>query len=236
MTLSKAVAFYGLPLEPEAAPVNGNVYVELRWLRSPDDSTAPNDGYRIYRKLDGQSDYTLIYTVNATGATTYLYRDSKPDLGVGRKAMYRITYFRGPAESDPLEAEATPLPSWDVLLVSPTNEAGNVPLLPTFTWKPVPEPMGESQFYQMVLWDMGHGPANGILIRTLGETSVTFTGLPGTAFERLQPHRMYHWAMRAAFGIDLTQNALSIAVNDGYTTTFPTVKPTEMWTFITGDW
>jgi hypothetical protein len=47
---------------------------------------------------------------------------------------------------------------------------------------------------------------------------------------------MYHWAMRAALGIDLNLNAVSIAVNDGYTTIFPTVKPTEMWIFTTGDW
>jgi hypothetical protein len=234
VTLSKQVGFFGL--EPEAAPPGGNVYVELRWNKSPDDTaTRTGDGYRIYRKLATETEYRLLYTVNATGAASYLYRDSSPDLRVGLRADYRITYFCGSAESDPLEASATPLPMWDVRLVSPANEASGVSLYPTFVWEPTTT-VGTTQFYQMVFWDMGHGPANGILISTLNQTSATFTGLPGTRFERLIPYRMYHWAMRAALGIDLNLNAVSIAVNDGYTTIFPTVKPTEMWIFTTGDW
>ena len=234
VTLSKQVGFFGL--EPEAAPPGGNVYVELRWNPSSyDTATRTGDGYRIYRKLANETEYRLLYTVNATGASSYIYRDGSPDLRVGVRADYRITYFCGSAESEPLEASATPLPMWDVRLVSPANEESNVSLYPTFVWAPTAT-VGTTQFYQMVFWDMGHGPANGIVIRTLNQTSATFTGLPGTAFERLIPHRMYHWGMRAALGIDIELNAVSIAVNDGYTTVFPTLKPTEMWVFTTGDW
>lgn len=237
VTLGKQVGFYSL--EPNAAPPGGNVYVELRWNKSAaDTATVTGDGYRIYRKLANESEYRLLYTVNATGAATYLYRDSSPDLQVGLRADYRITYFSGAAESEPLEASATPLPMWDVRLVSPADQASDVSLYPTFTWAPTAT-VGTTQFYQMVFWDMGHGPANGILIRTLNQTSVTYAGIPGTRWERLIPHRMYHWAMLAALGIDLDLNAVSIAVNDRYSTAdgiFPTVKPTEMWTFITGDW
>ncbi len=238
VTLSKKTGFYSEPLEPLAAPAGANLYVELRWLKAAEDASGvAGDGYRIYRKLEGEDDYTLIYTVDATGAASYLYRDSKPDLAVGRTAYYRITYFRGTAESAPLEAACTPLPAWDVRLVSPADHAENVPLYPTFTWTPSLAPAGTTQYYQMVFWDMGHGPANGILIRAApNTTSVTYTGIPGTVWERLLPHRMYHWAIRFALDVDLSKNAISIAVNDGYTTTFPTQKPAEMWTFITGDW
>jgi len=234
VTLCKQLGFFSL--EPEAAPPGGNLYVELRWDKSPDDTgTRTGDGYRIYRKLATETEYRLLYTVDATGDSSYTYRDSSPDLRVGLRADYRITYFCGSAESVPLEASATPLPMWDVRLVSPTNEAFNVSLYPTFTWAPTAT-VGTTQFYQMVVWDMGHGPAWGVVISTLNETSATFTGLPGTAFERLIPHRMYHWGMRAALGIDLNLNAVSVAVNDGYTAVFPPVQPTEMWVFTTGDW
>jgi len=238
VTLSKKVGYYGELLEPGAAPSGANLYVELRWRKAAEDAAGvAGDGYRIYRRLADEADYKLIYTVNATGAATYLYRDSKPDLEVGKTAYYRIVYFRGTAESAPLEAEATPLPAWDVRLVSPADHAEGVPLYPTFTWTPSPGPVGTTQYYQMVFWDMGHGPANGVTIKTPSNvTSVAYPGIPNSPFERLMPHRMYHWALRFALGVDLTKNAISIAVNDGFTGTFPTVKPTEMWTFITGDW
>ena len=71
VTLSKQVGFFSL--EPEAAPPGGNVYVELRWDRSSDDiPTRTGDGYRIYRKLATETEYRLLYTVNATGASSYI--------------------------------------------------------------------------------------------------------------------------------------------------------------------
>ncbi len=235
VTLSKKVGYFGL--EPAAAPAGGNLYVELRWLRSTPDATGvTGDGYRIYRKLATETDYRLLYTVNATGVATYIYRDSTPDLQVGLRADYRITYFRGTAESAPLEGSATPLPMWDVKLVSPSDEATGASLFPSFTWAPTAT-VGTAQFYQVVIWDYPHGPATGVLISVLGATSTTYTGIPGTRWERLQPHRMYHWEMRAALAYDVTTaNAISIATNQGYTTVFPTQTPWEIFTFTTGDW
>ena len=235
VTLGKKVAFLGL--EPQAAPAGSNLYVELRWLRSAEDTGVGTiTGYRIYRKLATETDFRLLYTVQATGAASYLYRDSTPDLQVGLTATYRIVAYKGSVESDPLEASCTPLPTWDVKLVSPADEASGVSLFPTFTWAPSPAAVGTTQFYQVAFWDMPHGSASGIVIRVLNSTSATYTGLSGTAWERLLPHRMYHWEMRAALGIDLTVNAVSIATNNGYTTVFPTQKPWEIFTFTTGDW
>ncbi|MCX7750283.1 MAG: carboxypeptidase regulatory-like domain-containing protein [Candidatus Bipolaricaulota bacterium] len=235
VTLNKKVAFYGL--EPTAAPAGGNVYVELRWRRSASDTGGGAiTGYRIYRKLAGEADFRLLYTVAAPGASTYLYRDSTPDLQVGVTATYRIVAYRGNVESAPLEASCTPLPTWDVRLVSPADEAKDVDLFPTFTWAPTAI-VGTTQFYQLAFWDMPHGDTAGIVIRVLNATSAQYTGISGSAWERLQPHRMYHWEMRAAFAIDVTTaNAVSIATNNGYTTVFPTQTPWEIFTFTTRGW
>jgi len=234
VTLNKKVGFFGL--EPQAAPPGGNLYVELRWRRSVDDLAAvTGDGYRIYRRLATEADFRLLYTVSATGAATYIYRDSTPDLLVGLTAHYRITYFRGTAESVPLEGSATPLPTWDVRLVSPADYATDVALHPTFSWAPTTI-VGTTQFYQMAFWDMPHGQAWGVLTSVLNATSTTFTGIPGGRWERLQPHRVYQWEMRAALGIDLAANAVSVATNIGYTGVFPTQTPWEMFTFTTRDW
>jgi len=234
VTLGKQIAFFGL--DPAAAPPGANLYVELRWRRSPHDlAPVTGDGYRIYRRLAHEADFRLLYTVNATGALAYIYRDSTPDLMVGLTAFYRITYFRGTAESAPLEASATPLPTWDVKLVSPADEVTGVAHLPTFTWAPTAL-VGTTQFYQVRVWDTPHGGFSLTITALLNATSVTYTGIPGTGFERLQPHRMYQWDVRAALGIDLDANAVSVATNFGYTAVFPTQVPWEIFSFTTGDW
>ncbi|MEN3009890.1 MAG: carboxypeptidase regulatory-like domain-containing protein [Candidatus Bipolaricaulaceae bacterium] len=235
VTLGRKVAYFSL--EPEAAPVGGNLYVELRWRKAAEDAaTVTGDGYRIYRKLAGEADYRLLYTVDATGAATYTYRDSTPDLQVGVRADYRITYFRGTVESAPLEASCTPLPSWDVQLISPVDGASGVSLYPTFTWAPTAL-VGTTRFYQIRVWDTPHGGYTITITPPLNATSVTYTGIPGGPFERLQPHRMYQWEVRAAIAIDVTTaNAVSIAANNGYTGTFPTLVHPDVRAFTTKDW
>ena len=71
-----------------------------------------------------------IYTVGATGAYTYTYRDSSPDLKVGVQATYRITAYKGEAESSYIEASTTPLPPWEVRLLEPADESTGVSLTP----------------------------------------------------------------------------------------------------------
>jgi hypothetical protein len=235
VTLGKRLAFFGV--EPQAAPAGANLYVELRWRKAAGDAAGvTGDGYRIYRRLATEADFRLLYTVNATGAATYIYRDSTPDLLVGLTAHYRITYFRGTAESLPLEASATPLPAWDVRLVSPADYATGVGLHPTFSWAPTAT-VGTTQFYQVLLLDTPHG-GGAVTLDVRDATSVTYAGIPGGPFERLQPHRVYQWEMRAALGIDTdTANAVSVATNSlWFTGVFPPQQPWEMFTFTTGDW
>jgi hypothetical protein len=233
VTLSRQVGYLS---EPLAAPPGGNLYVELRWRKAAEDAPGvTGDGYRIYRRLAGETDFRLLYTVDATGSATYLYRDSTPDLQVGRMATYRITYFRGTAESDPLEASCTPLPTWDVRLVSPADGAAGVPLLPTFTWTPTVV-LGTARLYQVRIWDT---PLGGFVITSgalADVTSWTYPGIPGTGFERLQPHRMYQWEVQAAIAYDDAASAVSVAANNGYTGVFPTLVHPDVRAFTTGDW
>ena len=108
--------------------------------------------------------------------------------------------------------------------------------MPTFEWAPTAL-VGTTRFYRIRLWDTPHGGYTIWMVPPLDATSYTYTGIPNTGFERLQPHRMYMWEMQAAIALDMTtSNAISIAANNGYTTTFPTVVPTQIFAFTTGDW
>jgi hypothetical protein len=241
VTLSKQVAF--MSLEPQAAPAGANIYVELRWAKSTDDPGIT--GYRIYRKLAGEADFRLIYTVGATGASTYTYRDGSPDLKVGVQATYRITAYKGEAESGYIEASTTPLPPWDVHLLEPADESTGVSLTPTFRWQPT-QLVGTVQLYRLWLWDAVHGWGWPLISPTLQNTTTcswsqlfVYPGYPttGTPWERLQPYRTYEWYLDYAVAFDAypTWTAASVAVNDGVTTAFPTVLPAEMAQFTTGD-
>jgi len=237
VTLSKQLGFFGAPLDPQAAPPGGNLYVELRWRRSPDDPDNVT-GYRIYRRLAGETEFRLLYTVQATGAWTYLYRDSTPDLAVGVTATYRITAYKGTVESEPIEASTTPLPPWDVRLVSPADGATEVDLLPTFTWEPTAL-VGTTQRYRVWVLDTAHGAPRYVVSGFLDNvTSWTFTGIPRTPYERLQPHRMYQWGIDLAIAYDDVTNptAVSVAVNDYVLWAYPVQKPKELFTFTTRDW
>jgi hypothetical protein len=241
VTLSKQVAF--MSLEPQAAPAGANIYVELRWAKSTDDPGIT--GYRIYRKLAGEADFRLIYTVGATGASTYTYRDGSPDLKVGVQATYRITAYKGEAESDYIEASTTPLPPWDVHLLEPADESTGVSLTPTFRWQPT-QLVGTVQLYRLWLWDAVHGWGWALISPTLQNTTtcswsqlLVYPSYPtaGTPWERLQPYRTYEWYLDYAVAFDAypTWTAASVAVNDGVDPAFPTVLPAEMAQFTTGE-
>ncbi|MGQ9700733.1 MAG: carboxypeptidase regulatory-like domain-containing protein [Candidatus Bipolaricaulaceae bacterium] len=246
VTLSKQVAFMSngeSSLEPQAAPAGANIYVELRWARSNDDPGIT--GYRIYRKLAGEADFTLIGTVAATGANSYTYRDPKPDLQVGVEAMYRITAYKGDLESDYIEASTTPLPPWGVQLLEPADESTGVSQTPSFRWAPT-QLVGAVQRYRLWLWDATHGwgwalisPMLQNVTQCAWEDLRVYPGYPtaGTPWERLQPYRTYEWYLDYAVAFDAypTWTAASVAVNDGVTGAFPTVLPAEMAQFTTGE-
>ncbi|MBC7318097.1 carboxypeptidase regulatory-like domain-containing protein [Candidatus Bipolaricaulota bacterium] len=250
VTLSKQVAF--MALEPEAAPAGANIYVELRWAKSPDDVSDPPGtpsptltGYRVYRKLADEDEFKLIGTVAAVGMPEYTYRDGSADLKVGVEAKYRVTAYKGEAESEYIEASTTPLPPWDVKLLEPADESTGVSLTPTFRWQPT-QLVGEVQVYRLWLWDAVHGWGWALISPTLQNVTecpwsqlYVYPEYPtsGTPWERLQPYRTYEWYLDYAVAFDAypTWTAASVAVNDGVTKDFPTVLPAEMAQFTTGE-
>ncbi|MEM1544680.1 MAG: hypothetical protein QW795_08365, partial [Candidatus Bathyarchaeia archaeon] len=248
VTISKQIGYMSLSaqsegLEPQAAPTGANIYVELRWAKSPDDPGIT--GYRIYRRLAGEENFRLIYTVGASGAATYTYRDGQPDLKVGVTATYRITAYKGGKESDYIEAACTPLPPWDVKLLEPAPGATGVSLTPTFRWQPT-QLVGTVQHYRVWLWDATHGWGWALISLPLqNQTQCTWNDLrvypgystSGTPWERLQPHRAYEWYLDYAVAFDAypVWTAASVAINDGVTTAFPNVLPAEVAQFTTGE-
>lgn len=153
-------------------------------------------------------------------------------------AGYRIRAYKGATESDPVEDATTPLGSWDVRLLEPADGATGVSLTPTFRWQPT-NLVGNDQYYLWVLWDLAQGLAGYYLyVDKLNETEHAFTGIPGTPFERLQPHRVYQWYIGLAVAYDdfAAPKAVSVAVNDWWTDAYWDMPATDLFTFTTGDW
>lgn len=259
VTLSKKVYFYGQPLsipsgkgelEIHAAPPGSNLYIELTWDASPDDASIT--GYRIYRKLAGETDWTLVGTVGAAGDPTasYQWRDGSPELKVGVEASYQIRAYVGNTESAAITASATPLPTWDVRLLEPADEATGVSLTPTFRWQPT-QLVGNDQVYRLWLNDATQGWWFLISDFLLNQTEVAYSDLyiyapwtaagktpvAGTPWERLQPFRNYEWYLDFAAAYDDFANptAVSVAINDWVTGDFVGLPATDFFSFTTGE-
>lgn len=250
VTLGKKVAFMNAPitvstgageLQIQAAPDGASLYVELSWDASPDDP-ANVTGYRVYRRLAGEAEYTLIATVPADGSPSYTFRDCSPALEAGVETSYQVRAYKGTTESAAIEASTTPLGAWDVDLLEPADGATDVSLTPTFRWQPTVR-VGADQYYVLVLWDLALGAGNLLISEFLNETEAPWTdvGIPGSPYERLQPHRVYQWYIGEAVAYDDFDDptAISIAVNDIRWITenphFP-LAATDLYTFTTGDW
>ncbi|MBI1729886.1 carboxypeptidase regulatory-like domain-containing protein [Candidatus Acetothermia bacterium] len=214
VTLAKQVQFFGLT--GSAAPGNANIYVQLDWTMS---SSATITGYRLYHSFDG---ITFEPFANV-GPKQFSYKDADPRIAVGRPASYYITAVRGAEESDPTETKTvTPLATWDVRLISPSNESKEVSLKPIFRWEPTRK-VSPYQLYAAVFRDT-----------LLNSNSTWLTPEPpkfltnrtdyawnedgqydGTPWETLQPDRIYEWELVYAVAVDDLDHptAVSVAIN-----------------------
>jgi len=168
------------------ADPDSNLYVEISW-----DSVMDATGYKIYRKFEGESNYRFI----GSSAEIPWFYDTDPQLSVGRKTYYQVSAFNAYGESEKTPAEwTTPLPKFNLNLVSPTDGASGVSLTPTLQWQPV-EIVGKYQYYEWYI--MGKNDSyytwngGGEMV-----TSWVYFGEP------LQPLKVYEWNVDYAVAYD----------------------------------
>ncbi len=213
VTLGQQIGFFGI--DKQAAPARANLYVELSWRPSGADLT----GYRVYRSFDGES----FQPIAQLGAGQRFYTDSDAALAVGRRVYYRVTALRGGDESEPSNTASTrPLEAFDVRLISPADEARNIPRTPTFRWEPTRK-VGRYQIYGVVLWDTVLGDAAFWVTPEPPQFLINRTSwrwnedgrMTATPWETLQPNRIYEWEVAYALSVDDLENptAVSVAAN-----------------------
>jgi len=167
------------------ADPDSNLFVKIDW-----DDVVNSEGYKVYRKFEGETTYRYI------GSTQYSwFYDTDSRLSVGRKTYYQVSAFNGFGESEKTTAEwTTPLPKFNLNLVSPADGATGVSLTPTLQWQPV-EIVGNYQQYQWYI--MGKNDS----YHTWddwgwNQTSVVYDGEP------LQYLKVYEWNVYNAIALD----------------------------------
>jgi hypothetical protein len=146
----------------ESVPESSNLWIEVNWydyyealqkgLIDYDEFIKP-DGYRIYRHF-GDSNYTQIATV-----TNSSYLDESDELEAGRRTWYAVSSYRGNEESALVElGSVVPLDTFNVVLISPSDQEKDVSRQPTFIWEPTNEltsPESEVEYhYTMWIYDL----------------------------------------------------------------------------------
>ncbi|MBA7516190.1 hypothetical protein ES705_08236 [subsurface metagenome] len=169
----------------KVAGPDSNLFVEIIW-----DSVVDATGYKIYRKFEGEATYHCI------GSTEYPeFIDTDPRLSIGKKTYYQISAFNAFGESDPTTAEwTTPLPKFNLNLVSPADGATSVSLTPTLQWAPVVAVGNyrEYEFYVIGKNDSDYTWSGSVE----NETSVVYNGEP------LQYLKVYEWNVDYAIAFD----------------------------------
>lgn len=187
----------------ESDSESSNLWIEVNWydyyealqegLINDDEFIKP-DGYRIYRHF-GDSNYTQIATV-----TNSSYLDESDELEAGRRTWYAVSSYRGNEESALVElGSVVPLETFNVELISPTDQEKNVSRQPTFIWEPtngitLPE-SGIEFHYTMWIYDLvqsqnyifpvtekeGDFYYYDFIMQGAEEVSVTFLGSEGSS-------------------------------------------------------
>jgi len=238
-TLGKRINF--LSTRPLAAPAGGNLYVELAWKPTVaidlGDQKVPY-GWHIYRSFDGER----FERIASVPYAQTLYRDHDPELAPGKKVYYRVTAFIGATESKPSATlSTTPLRSFAVHLVSPEDNAENVPTTPTFVWEPT-ERVSPYHFYSGAVWDTMTGawayfanPAQRPLVNRTHWTWNEDGAFTGSSWETLQRGRTYEWNLVLAYALDDPEapTAVSIAADYLGTLSLFSMPSLDFFTFTT---
>ena len=177
------------------ADPDSNLFVEIDW-----DSVAEATGYKIYRKFESEGTYYCI------GSTEYSwFYDTDPRLSVGRKTYYQVSAFNSYGESEKTTEEwTTPLPKFNLNLVSPADGATDISLTPTLGWQLV-DTVGEYQEYHFYV--MGKNDSNYTWDGEVGnETFVAYNGDP------LQYLKVYEWNVYNAIAYDTFPDYRAVSI------------------------
>ncbi len=249
---------------PKAAPKDANLWVEIKWTKWADSSTATTTdeplGYNVYRSFDGSSFKKLQFV---QGADSTLYRDKSAELAPGKEVWYKVTseYAESVESTSSTIVHTMPLGRWSVILLTPTDGATNVLRAPTFSWKPANTLTGDStityDYLPMLSDDVNGGnesfcpldPTNPnyfyeILDTTGGVVSMNFTDAYGWyniyasyiyPSSQLEPNKTYQWDLIYAVAYNHDQTAFSIAA-DWWPFLYPIgVDPAASNRFTTGE-
>ncbi|TMJ08863.1 MAG: carboxypeptidase regulatory-like domain-containing protein [Bacillati bacterium ANGP1] len=165
------------------APSNATLFVQASW------TAIPGASYKIYRSFSATGPF-----VQLAERSTNIYQDADPSLAPGLAVYYQVSAFNAGGESAPSAAvSVTPLPAFNLNLVSPANNITGVVIPPTFTWTPTAL-VGVHQRYDIYVW--GVNDAN-FSWRTSGlfitdTTTITY-GTGGTLLAPLQGGKVYQW-------------------------------------------
>lgn len=121
----KAMALRSFLATEADQPLNAVQWVEVSWNQAPGEVS----GYNVYRSFDNESNYVLLGSV-----TGRVYQDRCPELVSGRTAYYKVVAYNSLGEGEGRVRPVTPLPAYDVYLVSPSHGDREVGLTPTLRW------------------------------------------------------------------------------------------------------
>ena len=119
-----------LGIQPQAAPVEkSTLWVDLNFEYQAG-LTGALLGYRVFTSDDDKT-FRLLKTLPASAR---VIRDSSPTLTPGQKVYYYIQAFNSTQQSDSPVVNTTPLDSFTVTNMGPTNHSRGVSVTPTLSW------------------------------------------------------------------------------------------------------
>jgi hypothetical protein len=171
-----------------------SVLVRLAWTAAPG-----AEGYRLYREG---------YLLSVHGPSEEEAYDQGADLQPGREVCYRLEAWSQGAPLPPSRACVTPLPAFQVELLSPRDTG---PAQPTFQVDFTPEPP-TPPFLRLALFDLHTGQA----VRLFPGAPAQGRAFPWTQ-DPLLPGRAYTWGVYLAYAVDDPDRprAYSLAVDQG---------------------